>query len=415
MTDPAKTNAAPADAAGAVDEFAHIPRSATRHPLIAVGGAVLALYLIFHLRHDLRYALSAGEPVDAGAARTSFASGQGGALENRYIRVSGHPDRESALEIDTKGSWVFSQFFRVLGTGDRLFVHRIASPLPADLAENDVFEGRLERVDDLSFADAIRAYFAQHVAATHFFAPDAFLHALDGRAGGGPLSLTDRAGDPVTLGPEEQLVIEVSKPDQVVIGLPRSRFATEGEARAAIEGRAGEVLGSRGLVRAAPPPGAPTAGPLSSAAPPPERWTFVARFPPARRQDALDAIGDLDRLVEIRDARQAISTRLEDLQRTPGTAADGGVFVKHADVPEGGLPAEQIRAAAAGQRVAAAEIAAVHTVAPVVIPADAFLLVEGDHPRQHLPSVLIALVLVVFGVVNIAGLLRDRAQARSTR
>ena len=46
-------------------------------------------------------------------------------LENRYVRVAGTPDRESALELDTKGSWVFSQLFRVLGTGDRLFVHRL--------------------------------------------------------------------------------------------------------------------------------------------------------------------------------------------------------------------------------------------------------------------------------------------------
>ena len=42
-------------------------------------------------------------------------------------------------------------------------------------------------------------------------------------------------------------------------------------------------------------------------------------------------------------------------------------------------------------------------MAPVVIPADAFLLVEGDRPRDHLASVLIALVLVMFGVFNIAG------------
>ena len=79
------------------------------------------------------------------------------------MRVAGTPDRESALELDTKGSWVFSQFFRVLGTGDRLFVHRRENPLPAARAEADVFEGRLIRIDELPFADAIRGYFAKHV------------------------------------------------------------------------------------------------------------------------------------------------------------------------------------------------------------------------------------------------------------
>ncbi len=47
-------------------------------------------------------------------------------------------------------------------------------------------------------------------------------------------------------------------------------------------------------------------------------------------------------------------------------------------------------------------------MAPVVIPADAYLLVEGDRPRAHTSSILIALVLVVFGVFNIVALVRNR-------
>ena len=46
-------------------------------------------------------------------------------------------------------------------------------------------------------------------------------------------------------------------------------------------------------------------------------------------------------------------------------------------------------------------------MAPVVIPDDAYLLVEGDRPREHLPTVLIALVLVMFGAVNLVGLARE--------
>ena len=368
MTDPAKTNAAPADAAGAVDEFAHIPRSATRHPLIAVGGAVLALYLIFHLRHDLRYALSAGEPVDAGAARTSFASGQGGALENRYIRVSGHPDRESALEIDTKGSWVFSQFFRVLGTGDRLFLHRRENPLPAARAEADVFEGRLVRFGELTFADSIRDYFAKHVTATHFFAPELFARAVEGRAGAGALGVIDRNGDPVTLAADETIALEIARPERVQIGLPRSRFPTEDAAQAAIKARGGEILASRGLVKGAAAAG-PASGPLSAAPAPPERWMFVVTFPAERRQAALGEIGDLG-------------------------AAPGGLSVRAAGEPE--------------RRLATAELAAVHTMAPVVIPDDAYLLVEGDRPREHASTILLALILAVFAAVNVVGLVRNR-------
>ena len=133
MTDPAKQQARRRRApAGAVDEFAHIPRRRTRHPLITLAGALLAFFLVFYGRRDLRYALSSGEPLELGVgARRLFTQRQGRRLTSRTATCAsrGTPDRESALELDTKGSWVFSQLFRVLGTGDRLFVHRMREPV----------------------------------------------------------------------------------------------------------------------------------------------------------------------------------------------------------------------------------------------------------------------------------------------
>ena len=148
------------------------------------------------------------------------------------MRVAGTPDRESALELDTKGSWVFSQFFRVLGTGDRLFVHRRENPLPAARAEADVFEGRLIRFDELPFADAIRAYFAKHVTATHFFAPDAALKALAGRARRArrcrsSIAAATRCRSP----PTRRWRSRSSSPTRCRSGCRASRFPTEVEAR----------------------------------------------------------------------------------------------------------------------------------------------------------------------------------------
>src|SRR5262245_8695618 len=228
MTDPAQPKPSAGAPAGAVDEFAHIPRRRSRHPLITLAGALLAFFLVFHGRRDLRYATSSGEPAELGSATVAFTNPKAvDDYENRYVRVAGTPDRESALELDTKGSWVFSQMFRILGTGDRLFVHRLQTPLPAPLAEADVFEGRLIRIDELPYADAIRAYFAKHVTATHYFGAEEFTRALAARAPGGPLSVVDRGGDKVLLAAEEPLAVEVVKPDEVQIGLPRSRLATE--------------------------------------------------------------------------------------------------------------------------------------------------------------------------------------------
>jgi hypothetical protein len=130
---------------------------------------------------------------------------------------------------------------------------------------------------------------------------------------------------------------------------------------------------------------------LANAPEPPARWTFVARFPAARRQAALDELGDIDRTVEIRDARETVTAHIADLSADAG---DGALVVRAPGVPE--------------RRLAAAEVAAVRTMAPVVIPDGALMVVEGDRPRDHLGSILISLVLFVFGVFNVVALVRNR-------
>jgi hypothetical protein len=425
MTDSAKTSApapAPAGARGQngqtgqpgqpgqpdIDEFAHIPSPRTRHPLLALAAAALALYLVIHVRHDLRYTLSPAEPLELGDAHVTFSprttvSG----LDNRYVRVRATPDRASGLEVDTKGSWTFSQFFRVLGTGDRLVVHRLPSPLPAASAEDDVIEGRLVRFGELPFEDAVRAYFAAHVTATHFFAVDDLRAALlkaRGREGAGEagLALHDRAGDPVTLAPDEPLVVDVARPDEVRVGLPRERFpdcvsgagspepCTDGAAaRAEIERRGGVIVADKGLIKVdAPNAPAPGALVLGTGPPPTERWTFIARFPADKREAALSALGEIDRKVEIRDARESVRVRVSEL-----AVVDEGLSLR----PGGGSE----------RRLSPAAIAAVRTVATVHVPDDAYLLVEGDRPRDHWPTLFLALAVAVFGVVNLSTLARE--------
>jgi hypothetical protein len=398
MTDRAKTTdpaPAPTTARGAGgrpaegDEFAGIRRPRTRHPVLALAAAALAFFLIAHVRHELRYALSSGEALDLGDARVTFAprltvSG----LDNRYVRVRGAPDRESGLEVDTKGSWTFSQFFRVLGTGDRLFVHRRESPLPGERAEDDVFEGRLVRFDELPFEDAVRVYFSKHVVATHFFALEDLRAALT-QSAGGALTLRDVAGDPVKLTPGDLLAVDVRRADEVRVGLPRDRFADAAAARAELERRGGTVVADKGLVRVEAP-GAIAAGPLSmgGGSPPIERWTFVVRFEGPGRDAALSALGELDRRVEIRDARETVQARVSAL-----SVADGALVVK----PEG----------AAERRLPWSSVATARTLATVQVPEDAYLLVEADQPRDHLPTLFLALAVAVFGVVNLAALARE--------
>jgi hypothetical protein len=371
MTDPAKT---------AADEFAHIPTPRTRHPVLAIAAALLSAFLVWHVRSDLRYALSSSEPLELGDAKVTFSprtTMKG--LDNRYVRVSGTPDRESGLEVDTKGSWTFSQFFRVLGTGDKLFVHRRESPLPADRVEADVFEGRLVRFSDLPFDESVRRYFSAHVVATHFLAVGDLRTAL-AAAKGGPIDLKDRAGDPVRLAPEDPVALDVVRPDEVRIGLPRDRFLDGQAARAEIEKRGGTIVSAKGLVKVEAPP---SPGALLSSGPPPvERWTFIAKFSGPGREAALNALGELDRKVEIRDARETLKAPVADI-----AATDDGLTVK-------------------GRALPLATIAAARTLATVKVPEDAYLVIEGDRPRDHFPTLFLALAVASFGAFNLAALAR---------
>jgi hypothetical protein len=117
---------------------------------------------------------------------------------------------------------------------------------------------------------------------------------------------------------------------------------------------------------------------------------LLVRFPPEKRQAALGEIGDIDPKIEIRDARRTLKVRLSDLR-------DGG---------DGLLVQSSGEPGAAPERLPVADIPAIRTLAAVQIPADAWLLIEMDHPRDHVQSVIFAGVLLAFAVINLLGLAR---------
>ena len=352
------------------DEFAGIPSSSGRHPVIALGTAALACFLIFQIKDDLRYVLSSGVAQNLGDARAVSTTKIETLPINRYVRLAGKADRESAVVLDTQGSWNFTQFFRLLGTNNRIFVRRVADPLPAEMAAHDVFVGRLMRFSDLSFQAGIRRYFAGHVSATHVFSPAEVRSAL-AEASGGRLSLTDLLGDRVPLAGNDELAIEVDRPGQIRVGFPRERFSDQAVARAAVEQRGGRVIE------------------VPSEAVDPKSLDLVVTFPPERRDQALHALGEMDRRLRIRPAHTTHHVRVADL----GATADA-IVVKPADAESQALPVAQIQGIA--------------TLASVQIPDDALILLEGERPREHLKTLIIAAFLFGFAIVNLLALRRRR-------
>ena len=125
---------------------------------------------------------------------------------------------------------------------------------------------------------------------------------------------------------------------------------------------------------------------------------LLVRFPPDKRQAALGEIGDIDPKIEIRDERRTLKVRLSDLR-------DGG----------DALLVQSAEAGAAPERLPIADVPAIRTLAAVQIPADAWLLIEMDHPRDHVQTVIFAGVLLAFAAINLLGLARGLKKIMSLR
>lgn len=347
------------------NEFSHIPTPRRRSPVIAVAAAALAIFLAVRLRKDVVFALSSADPTDVGLAVALAARDIGTVPANRVVRVSGMPDRESAVILDTQGSWEFSQFFRMRGTQNRLFVRRMSDPLPLGLLQKDSFVGRLMPFDDLSLSNSIRKHFSQRVTATHFIAPAALHAAL---VAGGSIKVLDLTGESISLAPADHLTVDVLRPGELRLEAPRERFPSLAALKALVEEKGGTLLGPDTTSTAA------------------DRFTVAVSFPPDRRAAALSALGDIDRRMRFRPARTTHKVRVDALGAAPDRLLIKG----------GALSA-----------IGLADVAAVQVLAPVEIPAQAWLLLEGERPRDHLPKLLILAFLLAFATVNLVGLRRS--------
>ena len=347
------------------DEFAHVPSPRGRNPIIALAAAALAFFLLYQVHEDLFFALSSSTPRDLGDARTVAATPMGSLPQNRLVRITGVADRESGVIIDTAGSWRFTQFFRLLGTQSRIYVSRVPDPIPVEQAERDVFVGRLVRFRDLSFQAAIRKHFANRVTATHFFAPSVVRDQISA-APSGSLVLADLMGEQVALAPNDQVSIDVSRPADVQVEMPRAKWRDAAAARTAVEQQGGKVLDEAPL---------PTDD---------KSVALVVSFPEEGRDQAMNAVSELDPKVRFRPVRATYSTRVADLTAGPN--------------------ALRVKVAGAEKELPLLRILAVRTAANVQIPDDALLLREGERPRDQVKVLIAGIFLLGFALLNLVSL-----------
>jgi hypothetical protein len=322
----------------------------------------LAAFLIYQIHDDLLFAISHSDARDIGDARTLASTPFDKLPINQHVRLSGMADRESGVVIDTAGSWQFTQFFRLLGTRSRVFVSRVPDPIPVEQAERDVFVGRLVRFRDLSFADAIRKHFANRVSATHFFAPSVVRDRV-AATNGGPVVLSDMLGEQVSLAPTDELSIDVARPADMVVELPRTKYPDPAAARTAVEQVGGKILDE--VVKSSDS----------------KSIALALTFPEEKRDLGMHALSELDEHVRFRPVRKTHAVPIARL-----AAGKDGLRVQEAG-ESNELPLSQILA--------------ISTQATVQIPDDALLLREGERPRDHLKVLIVAAFLLGFAVINL--------------
>ncbi len=360
------------------DDLARIPPTVRRRsPIVALAVLALAGLLLFRLRDDTRFALASRTPRELGEAR---ALKVGDLADNSFVAIRGLPDRRNALLFEPKGDSYRRAFFRLLGTDTRILVRADQTTTRHQL--DDRFVGRLRRFDAIPWAEQIRAYYRK-LPVTRLLDLAVLRHHL----GDPKVPLVDRAGDAAPSSPDTEVGIETDFPEDLKISLSKKQFAVEEDAR-----HDAERLGA----------------PLALYKVTSEGYIYVVRVPAKERDAYLKKLEE--RGFPFAARRERFTARMGDLALD--RAADALTFAARADNPvEYDVQGAALAARPAGARSSLpwARVASVQFAAPVVIPGDAFLVLENETPSDD------TWVLAVDGLLGLFVLFNLLMLARSLR
>jgi len=367
-----------------------------RHPLVAVAVLVVSLLLLYKMRADISYALLPDQPVPLGPVDGSAVAklaGQG----DKFVRIAGLPDHRNSVAYDPKGGRGRVQVFRVLGTASKLLVARKVT-LTAEVS-ND-FVGRLRPISEVWFAEALRSYFKQ-TQALRAIDLDKLKTTATGKLSL-PLSTLDRSGQPLTVSKDQELLIDVLFDEDVRVLLSKEKFPSEQDARYEVE-RLGLPHG----------PGIETR----------DGFGYVLRLPPKgpERQKVLAQIDSLGIWLWHRIETYRIPSALLSVTATglelPGPDSLQQPVRYRAPLLETPPPAVQptdnklLTAIREPLTVLSwNEVQAVQVSEPLTVPEDAFVLFDGETPKQVQWAPPIAGLLALFILLNIYYLIRLRSR-----
>jgi hypothetical protein len=329
--------------------------------ITAAGIVALCVVFLVRLSPDRRFAAS-GAPVSASLA--DVLSGQ--ADLDRLVTVAAEPVVSHAIRA-TKAEG--TQGLRVVparNSGERLWIavtgDAIAQATPA------AYVGRLRKLDDLTFAGAVRAYAAAHPRPV-------FATAAAMRAGFSAGTVATVSGDSVAIADSDRIAIDVVDPNAATIA-------------AAFHDRLPDVAAWSAALTAA--------GITATAASPPDTALGLIRF-----AVALPVTTTTTRL----EAARLFAARVEPVTRHYGTtwaalrtSPPAGLDLGTATLPDAQL-----------------ELLGVYVSRR--IPADAYALVTGELPDDYwyVAPITVALagLLLVFAWALVRAIRRDLMPARA--
>jgi hypothetical protein len=316
----------------------------------------------------LQYAFAARTPRDLGAARSLAARGVR-LRDNSYVTVGGQAERRWSLYLEPRGASVRESFFRLLGTDSRIFVHAADTAGRRELAER--WSGRLRRFDALPYAESLRDYYRQRTAVTRALAPESVRAQLSRRgATADPVELRDRAGEPIRVAQNENILIDVAFPGELKVYSSRDKYPSAPEAL--------KELARLGLH-------------AESAGEDAEEWRWIVSLPPSRRNEIFDQLSQHEMAFQPREERFTAS--LASLRLDVGM--DDRMHDDRLVIP-GQPPIDWAR------------VKSVSVAAPVVISPDAFVLVEGEAPGAFVWVPVLLAMLAGFAAYNVWYLARAR-------
>jgi hypothetical protein len=379
-TPPAGEEPAPAADPDVDEELAALtPPPRRRSPLVAAAVIGLCGLLLAHLVEDTRYALRGRTPIELGDARNlSWVDmGNGSLVDNTHVALSGLPDYRNALLFEPKGDSYRRAFYPMMGTGDQLLVR--ADETSTRHALDARMVGRLRRFRAVPWADQIRDYYAKRQAMRLLDLEDLRRALVEAQ----PAAVVrDRAGQRVPIRREQQLVVTLDFPDNLLITLSKDKFPVEEDARHEAE-RLGAPLGAAREVK--------------------DGYTYPAKVEPARRDAFLQVLEGKDVRFALR--RETLTVPLAALAATAAGIGGPAIadFVATHKVPG---------AAAQDYRVVSIELAS-----PIEIPVEnAWILVENELPGDFLWAPILDGVLALFLAFNVWLLTRSlRGRKTATR